>query len=168
MIVHVQRFGSVWHERVRPDLPVRIWNTTGIDDGKRLLPRSRVFGQVSLGKLARIEANRYGRLSPGYWLMSEVTEYKGIRRLHLHRRAPSPCTAEWYLKVVTEGLVGCFREDFCDAENTKVVSHSVWRGHQEVMLLVRPFAWLKGERGTATLIPGPDGGVWRLEEWSRP
>lgn len=165
MVVYVHSLGSVWQEKSNTTHGSRVWNTTGIDDGRCIRPRSRLFGQVSLGSAARIELNKCGRLRPGTWVTSEMSQYKGIPRIHLQHRTRASNVPEWYLVVVTKALIGQFRECFFRAGETSVVSYSVWKDRQEAMLLMRAFACLKGERGAATLIPQTRGCVWRTAEW---
>ena len=76
---------------------------------------------------------------------------------------------EWYLVVITESLIGQLHEcSFGGAGGeTTMVSYSVWKERQEAMLLMRPFASLKCEHGSAILIPQTPGCRWRTSEWIR-
>ena len=165
MLVYLESLGSVWQESLHQDRGTRIWNTTGVHDGVRFRPRSKLFGQVRLGSHARIELNKYGQLKPGIWITSELSTYKGIPGIQLQRHERAGCVPEWYLVTVTETLVGVFPDGFFNPEEVRIVSHSVWKDRQEAMLLMRPFAYVKGEHGTATLIPQPRGCAWRTAAW---
>jgi hypothetical protein len=168
MVVYVHSLGSVWQEKSDTIRGSRIWNTTGIDDGRRIRPRSRLFGQVSFGYAARIELNKRGKLKPGTWVTSEMSMHKGIPRIHLRYRTKASNIPEWYLVVVTESLIGQLHDcSLSGAGGATMLSYSVWRERQEAMLLMRPFASLKGERGTAILIPQTPGCSWRTSEWIR-
>jgi hypothetical protein len=41
--------------------------------------------------------------------------------------------------------------DSWDASRTTLVSFSKWRSRQELMLVMQPFAWLRGSKGSAVL-----------------
>ncbi|MGH9631985.1 MAG: hypothetical protein ACRD7E_27080 [Bryobacteraceae bacterium] len=169
MVVYVHSLGSVWQEKSDTIRGSRIWNTTGIEDGRRIRPRSTLFGQVSLGNAARVELNKSGRLTPGTWVASAMNVYKGIPRIHLQHRTKASNVPEWYLVVVTETLIGQLHELSFGAAGgeTTMVSYSIWKEREEAMLLMRPFASLKGERGTAVLIPQTPGCRWQTTEWIR-
>jgi hypothetical protein len=165
MVVFVHSFGSIWQDKSRKDGGTSVWNTTGVDDGRGIRPRSKVYGQVALGQRAQLELNKQGAFKPSAWVTSGLSEHAGIRRLQLLVRASADCVPGWYLVTVTEGLIGALLGDGWDASETQIVSHSSWNQHQEIMLLMRPFGWLKADRGTATLVPGPRGCEWRTEAW---
>lgn len=166
MVAFVHSLGSFWQSKAREDGQPSVWNTTGIDDGKSIRSRSEVFGQVALSSLAQIELNKKGAIQPSVWNTSALTEHAGIRKLQLIARASDTSMPSLCLVTVTEALIGTLREDGWDARDTQVVSHSSLGQRQEVMLLMRPFGWLKGERGTATLVPVRRGFEWRTVPWN--
>ena len=102
-------------------------------------------------------------------MTSEMSVHKGIPRIHLQHRTKASNVPEWYLVVVTESLIGQLHEcSFGGAGGeTTMVSYSVWKERQEAMLLMRPFASLKCEHGSAILIPQTPGCRWRTSEWIR-
>ena len=83
MVVFVHSLGSIWREKANPNGSVSVWNTTGIPHGVHLRPRSRVFGQISMGHRAQLELNRYGHIEPGAWTTSDLVERSGVRQLQL-------------------------------------------------------------------------------------
>jgi hypothetical protein len=166
MIVFVHSLGSVWQTKARASGETSVWNTTGIDDGKCIPPRSEVYGQVALGRRAQVELHKYGALRPGVWITSELTEHGGIPKLQLILRAPAVSVSEFCLVTITEDCIGPLADDGWDARETRIVSHSQWNGRQEIMLLMRPFGWIRGERATATLIPSARGFDCRAAHWS--
>jgi hypothetical protein len=166
MLVFVHSLGSIWCTRAHVSGSTSVWNTTGIDDGKRIRPRSEVYGQVALGRRAQLELHKHGSIRPGLWIASKLTEYAGSRKLQLIVRAPADSAADFYLVTITETLIGPVANDGCDASETQIVSHSRWNHHQEIMLLLRPFDWLSGEHASATLIPTNCGCEWRIAQWS--
>ena len=165
MIVFVHSLGSVWQTKAHASGATSVWNTTGLHDGKCMRPRSEVYGQVALGRTAQFELHKYGTLRPWVWITSELTEHAGIRKLQLIVRAPAAAVAEFCLVTISEAFVGPPNNDGWDAGETQVVSHSRWNGRQEIMLLMRPFGWIKSERATATLIPSARGFDWRVAQW---
>ena len=106
MIVFVYSIGSLWQEKVRTSGYTTVWNTTGVDDGKRLRSRAKVFGQVAFGCKARLEVGRFGGIPPSMWLATGLTEHKGIRRVQLIVRVSPSSKPDRYLVTVTERLVG--------------------------------------------------------------
>ncbi|HEY6302521.1 MAG TPA: hypothetical protein VIX14_05590 [Terriglobales bacterium] len=166
MVVFVHSLGSIWHAREHASGATSVWNTTGIDDGKRIRPRSETYGQVALGGRAQLELHKHGSIRPGVWIASELVEYAGIRKLQLIVRAKADSAADLYLLTITEALIGPLPDDGWHPRETQIVSHSRWNHRQEIMLLLHPFGWLRGERATATLIPANRGCEWRIAQWS--
>ena len=81
-------------------------------------------------------------------------------------RDASTVSLRMYLVTVTETLIGRLFVDGWATGETQLVSHSHWSQRQEIMLLMRPFGWLKGERGTATLVPVGREFEWLTAQWS--
>jgi hypothetical protein len=154
-------FGT--RERTFP-APLRSGTRLESHDGKRIRPRSEVYGQVALGRRAQLELQKHGSIRPGVWIASKLTEYAGSRKLQLIVRAPADSDADFYLVTITDTLIGLLSEDGWDPR--EIVSCSRWNDRQEIMLLLRPFGWLRGERATATLIPTNRGCEWRIAQWS--
>ena len=165
MIVFVHSLGSIWQTKAHEAGATSVWNTTGIDDGKCIRPRSEVYGQVTLGRRAQLELNKHGAIRPSVWITSELKNAH-IRKLQLIVRAPAASISTLCLVTVTETLIGRLLVDGWDAGETQLVSHSHWSQRQEIMLLMRPFGWLKGERRTATLVPVGREFEWRTAQWS--
>ena len=165
MVVFVHCLGSIWQTKSHGAGATSVWNTTGIDDGKCIRPRSEVYGQIALGRSAQVELNKHGTIRPSVWITSELKD-RGICKLQLIVRAPAVLIPTLHLVTVTENLIGRLSDDGFDACETQLVSHSHWSQRQEIMLLMRPFGWLKGERGTATLVPIGRGFEWRTAQWS--
>jgi len=165
MKVWVYSVGSVWLERSRPDGRTSVWNTTGIFDGRLIRPRSITFGQISLGRKARLDCAAKGKLRTGMWIARPLNEHEGIRRIELLCRTAAAESPDWYLAAVTASCVGRIHIEALNAETAQLVSHSAWRGREELLLLLKPFAVICGDRGTMTLIPELHGCAWRIEEW---
>ena len=164
-MVFVHSLGSIWHEKTNPNGGVSVWNTTGIPHGVQLRPRSRVFGQISMGRRAQLELNRYGHIKPGAWTTSDLAERSGVRQLQLIVRAPVDRLPDWYLETVPETLIGVIPDGGWNPNETHLISQSAWKQWQETMLLMRPFGWLKGEHGMATLVTDCVSCAWRVSRW---
>jgi len=165
MVVFVHSLGSIWREKTNSNGSVSIWNTTGIPHGVQLRPRSRVFGQISMGRRAQLELNRYGHLKPGAWTTSDLTDRFGVRQLQLIVRASVDRLSDWYLETVPETLIGLIHDDGWDPNEAHLISQSACKQWQETMFLIHPFGWLKGEQGVATLAPECGNCVWRVSRW---
>ncbi len=166
MIVFVHSFGSWWERKERPSGGYAIWNSTGINDGVRVRPRSTLFGQISFGHRARIEIAQHGRVRTGPWLASDLEERNGIRQMQLIARASAAQTIGWYLVTVTEALVGRLSLDRSTTPEVRVIAQSAHKTRQETMLLVRPSATLHGDSGLATFIASGVSSYWDVTKWS--
>ncbi len=165
MIVFVDSIGSLWQEKVRTSGYTTVWNTTGVDDGKRLRSRAKVFGQLAFGRKARLEVGRFGGIPPSMWLATEVTEHKGIRRVQLIVRVAPSLKPERYLVTVTERLVGTLQGDSWASDGTELISFSAWKEKQEAMLLMQPFGWIRGTAGSAVFSVDGRTWSWTVQRW---
>ncbi len=165
MVVFVHSLGSIWQLKARKSGGHSVWNTTGIDDGKRIRPRSRVYGQVAFGRRAQVELNKPYPFRPSAWVTSRLNEHPGANTLKLFVRASANAVPDWYLVTVNQSLIGALRHDSWDTRETQLLSHSHWQERQEMMLLMRPFGWLRSQYGTATLVPTAHGCAWRTAGW---
>jgi hypothetical protein len=165
MVIFVHSLGSLWQEKLLPTGGVRIWNTTGIRDGLRVRSCAEVFGQVKFGVRARTELSGSKPITGALWTASGSASPDCVRKVALLCRAPQGVTPALYLVTVSEGLVGQLDHDSFDVSQTAMISFSKWRSRQEVMLLMQPFAWLRGSEGSAVLIA--DGGRcnWEVRRW---
>lgn len=163
--VFVHSLGSIWFEKIEPDGSARVWNTTGVFDGRTVRPRSRRFGQIGLGRLAHAEFLASGLVRPGVWVVDAASREGEAGQLFLIGRAAQHLEPEWYLVTVTERLIGKIDAGSIDTSSAYVLSHSAWRCRQEVLLLTRPFVSICGAQGTATLVPERCGCRWQCREW---
>src|SRR5579863_1298013 len=110
MVVFLHSLGSIWQTKAHEAGETWVWNTTGIDDGKCIRPRSEVYGQVALGRRAQLELNRHGAIRPSVWITSELKDAR-VRKLQLIVRAPAMSIPALYLVTVTETLIGRLSDD---------------------------------------------------------
>ena len=165
MVVFIHSFGSLWQEKILPAGGVQIWNTTGVRNGAHVRSCARVFGQVKFGARARTELSGSRPVTGAAWTTSGLVEAGNTRKLALLCRAPRATIAALHLVTVTDTLVGELQMDSWDASLTTLVSFSQWRSRQEVMLLMPPYAWLRGASGSAVFFV--DGGKcdWNVPRW---
>ena len=165
MVIFVHSLGSLWQEKTLPAGGVRIWNTTGIRDGPRVRACAKIFGQVKLGARARRGLSGSDPIIGASWTASRLVDLKHARKLALLCRAPRVSTPELYLVTVSESLVGQLELDSFDDSRTALISFSKWRSRQEVMLLMQPFAWLRGSSGSAVLAVHAGRCAWEVARW---
>jgi len=165
MVIFVHSLGSLWQEKMLPAGGVRIWNTTGIRDGPRVRSCAKVFGQVKFGARARTELSGSRSITGASWSASGSAGLDHVRKLALLCRAPQGVTPELYLVTVSESLVGQLDQDSFDVSRTALISFSRWRSRQEVMLLMQPFAWLRGSAGSAVLVVNAGNCEWEVTRW---
>ena len=165
MVVFVHSLGSLWQEKVLPAGGTRVWNTTGIRDGPQIRSCAKVFGQVKLGARARLDLSRSGQLTGVAWAASDIVEVDQFRKLALLCRAPRAAIAGYYVVTVTESLIGELGMDSWDPSKATVISFSKWRSRQEVMLMMQPFAWLRGAAGSAVLVVVDGRCDWKVTRW---
>ena len=99
------------------------------------------------------------------WMTSELMEATDVRKLKLLCRAPRTSAPNWYLVTVTEDLIGLLQPDGWDNANTMVLSFSMTRTRQEIMLLMRPFGWLRGANASAVLAVNGGQCAWSIRRW---
>ena len=165
MVVFVHSLGSLWQERILPAGGARVWNTTGIRDGPQVRSYAKVFGQVKLGAKARLDLSRSGELTGVAWTASDVVEVNRCRKLALLCRASREAVAEFCIVTVTESLIGELCMDSWDGSRATLISFSTWRSRQEVMLVMQPFAWLRGSTGSAVLVVSGGRCNWKVTRW---
>jgi hypothetical protein len=164
MVVYIHSLGSVWQRRERSS-GISIWNTTGVDDGRGVRSRSVVYGQLAFGRLAKIALAKSGDIRGSKWTGTELSVIERGRGVRLVAPAARDSAPDWYLVTFNEQLTGAFDLDGFDPERTQIISFSRWRDHAQAMLLAKPFGWIKGDRGSATLVPSGAGCEWQVKPW---
>ena len=165
MVIFVHSLGSLWQEKTLPAGGVRVWNTTGIRDGSWVRSCAKVFGQVKFGARARSELGGSQPITGASWTTSGLAGIDHARKLALLCRAPRDVTPALYLVTVSENLVGQLEHDSFDDSRTVLISFSKWRSRQEVMLLMQPFAWVRGSQGSAVLVVDSGRCTWEITKW---
>ncbi len=99
------------------------------------------------------------------WLTTQPTGTETGPKLKLLCRAERASVADLYLVTVTDDLVGELQVESWDPANTTLLSFSQWKSRQEAMLLMRPFAWLRGSNGSAVLVVNAGKCEWTVRRW---
>jgi hypothetical protein len=149
VIVRVHSLGSLWQTKDLPNGGSRVWNTTGIRDGCRVRSGATLFGQLVFGPKAKPLLQDPSRIHGRNWVTSDIIQTSAGRSIRLACPAASGAIADWHLHSVSERLVGVVAPDGLDPNNILVLSASQRKQQQELLLLVRPFAWLSGPTGSA-------------------
>jgi len=160
MIVRVHSLGSLWQMKDLPNGGTRVWNTTGIRDGCRVRSCATLFGQLVFGPKAKPLLQDPSRIRSRNWVASEVTQSATSRTVRLACPAGSDAGVDWHLTTLNEQLVGVVPPDGLDPDNILVLSASQRRQQQELLLFVKPFAWLAGPTGSA-IFEVTDRGIGR-------
>lgn len=166
MIVRVHSLGSLWQTKDLPNGGTRVWNTTGIRDGCRVRSCATLFGQLVFGPKAKPLLQDPSRIHGRNWLTGALTQTLAGRSIRLACPAASGAMADWHLHTVNEQLVGIVPPDGLDPDNILVLSASQRKRQQELLLLVKPFAWITGPAGSAIFDIGDHGnGRWIARRW---
>jgi hypothetical protein len=152
MIVSIVSLGSKWMEpRRRGNRHTVMLNTTGLVDGGKLRCRSKVHGSV---RFLRRELAAVIDIAGSRWETDGIAEWQGGHRLAL--RGCVRGNPERYLVTVTDTEVGRMSDGVSwNVDEVELISMSEGRSGQEVMLLMSPFAWVRGERCVLHLTVSP-------------
>jgi hypothetical protein len=100
------------------------------------------------------------------WLTSDITQTSAGRSVRLACPAASSAMVDWHLNTTNEQLVGIVPPDGLDPDNILVLSASQRKQQQELLLLVKPFAWITGPAGSAIFDIGDHrNGRWIARRW---
>lgn len=163
MVVHIHSLGSLWQVKETPS-GLAVWNTTGVMVNGRLRSRAITFGQVSFGRIARVDYARGGSGPRGIW-HANITSRGDGRFMKLVSRSPRLSVPEYSLVCATSGIIGRFTAGDIDQQSSEVVSLSSYRDSVEALLLMRPYSWVRGTHGSLTLLPHGLSFNLRLARW---
>lgn len=163
MVLHIHSLGSLWQIRDRPTGPA-IWNTTGIMVRNKLRSRAITYGQVSLALLARSAFARLGPSLRGRW-QAETASHGGGRFVRIVRPASRNAAPERSLVCVTSGMIGQFTATDTEQQSSELVSVSSYKDSVEALILMSAYAWVRGSRGSVTLLPNGVSFTLRMARW---
>jgi hypothetical protein len=165
MLVAVQSFGSIWTARgastasdgIKPARRGAYYNTTGVLAAGKLRNRSCVYGYVRLDECSGFDPRFAGRIVHRVYVSEGVLVWNGRNRLFLQRMAPAGTRPDVYLFRTGSTDTGWIDRGgawHCDA--AQVISFSEGNGQQEALLVLPPFGWVRGEKGTFCVEPWLD------------
>ncbi len=152
MLISVLRFGSAWSRR-RDDA---YYNTTGVMVTGKVRNRPLAYGVARFNGLGGFLPERTE------WMIFKVFEceppcvWNGHNKVLFKRLLPKPARPDAYLVTRTEEQTGgvdaqgASRWSHADAQ---LISFSESDERQEVMLVMPPYAWIRGGLGTFFLEP---------------
>jgi hypothetical protein len=161
VIVQVHSVGSLWQESRRR----AVFNSTAIEIAGVQRSRAKVFGQVRFSPAELHQALATGPLQGSNWNATSLREYRGIRKLHLTKRAGRRHPPELFLVAVSDETCGRLDAHSWSNELAQLVSWSESGGRQELMFLMKPFAYLRGVTGAAVLTPRNGSAHWTVTRW---
>ena len=161
MIVRVVSLGSLWQESRRQ----HVFNSTGLEGDGRIRSRAKIFGQIRFHPADLQQLIAGDRLCGSNWNATQLGEYEGVRTLHMLRVTNRRENAEWHLVTVSEQLLGALGPGSLSDELTRLISFSEWGSRQQVMLLTKPFSYLRGTAGTAVFHPAQLEHPWNVHRW---
>ena len=161
MLISVVGFGSIWTRRAAKadrsrTLDAAYYNTTGVCVGGTLRNRARVYG------LARFNGDSGFRPDLAFEALGQVFVceapciWEGVPKVLFKKRLHRPAKPDAYLVTVSADQSGGINTDPSGAwfhPDAQLISFSECREHQEVMLVMPPFAWIRGGFGTFFLEP---------------
>lgn len=166
MIVRVHSLGSLWQTKDLPNGGTRVWNTTGIQEGMRIRSCATLFGQIVFGPKSKPLLQEPDRIQGRTWVAGDLMHNSAGRSLRLACLASRETSAEWHLTKVSEQLVGIVPPEGYDPASLVVVSASQRKQKQELLLLLKPFAWITGPAGSAIFEVNDRGtGRWTVRRW---
>jgi hypothetical protein len=162
MLVAVNEFGSIWTRRFGKggDSPTRhtrdavFYNTTGVPVGDKIRARNRVYGVARFNGSAGFSAHNPERMLHRVFECAEPCTWNGgnqvlFRRLQEQRAEPSH-----YLMVIRDDPTGWVdRRANWKSPEAFLISLSESDLHQELMLLMTPFSWIRTAVGVFVLEP---------------
>ena len=160
MLVAMQSFGSIWTARVASAgcagsaRRVAYYNTSGVLAGSKLRNRSCIYGHVRVDECSGFHPPFADRLIHRVFESYGVTVWNGRNKLFLRQLAPYGTHPDVYLFRIRPADTGWIERAGawkCDA--AQVVSFSEGNMQQEVLVVLPPFGWVRGENGTFCVDP---------------
>jgi hypothetical protein len=161
MLVAVESLGSIWTARgARTDAGGTnsarrgaYYNTSGVLVGDKLRNRSCIYGHVRVDECSGFA----DRLIHRVYESEGVTVRNGRNKLFLRQLTPEGTRPDVYLFRIRPTDTGCLdRAGAWNCDAAQVVSFSEGNGQQEALIVLPPFGWVHGTRGTFCAEPRRD------------
>jgi hypothetical protein len=154
MLVALTGLGSIWSCRPgrNASSPERFgreaayFNTTGVLLDGKLRRRSRIYGEVRFNGSADFDPHHPASVLQRVYQCSDLCVWNGATRLLCGRRVHA--SPEQFLVAVTDRELGRVTGmEHWRSDDSVVISRSECAAAQEILLLMRPYGWVRTDRG---------------------
>jgi hypothetical protein len=162
MLVAVNEFGSIWTRRFGKDedsptrhtLDAVFYNTTGVPVGDKIRARNCVYGVARFNGSAGFSLHNPERMLHRVFECAEPCTWNGGNQV-LFRRLQGPHTEPThYLMVIRDESTGWVDQQAnWKSRDAFLISLSESDLHQELMVLMTPFSWIRTAVGVFVLEP---------------
>jgi hypothetical protein len=162
MLVAVQSFGSIWTaksagadvDRTKAARRGAYYNTTGVLAGDKLRNRSCLYGYVRLDECSGFHPRFAERIVHRVYESEGVSIWNERSRLFLRQLMPAGARPDVHLfRIGTSDTGWIDRGGAWKCDAAQVVSFSEGNMQQEVLVVLPPFGWVRGENGTFCVDP---------------
>src|SRR5262245_2188795 len=163
MLVSVNGFGSIWTRRsgldagsaTRYGRDAAFYNATGVPVGEKIRARSRVYGVARFNGSSGFTPHDPGRMLSRVFECAEPCTRNNEHRVLFERLAGTARTPDFYLVTTRDELTGWVDLDSGSWKSHEcfLISFSQSDLHQEAMLLMPAFGWMRGSGGVFVLTP---------------
>ena len=163
MLVAVNGFGSIWTRRFGRDADrvtryardAVFYNTTGVPVGEKIRARSRVYGVVRFNGSSGFIPHDPTRILNHVFDCAEPCTRNNGNQVLFDRLTAQPNKPDYYLVMIREAITGWIDCDCASwkAQDCFLVSLSESDLHQQALLLMPAFGWVRGSNGVHVLQP---------------
>ena len=163
MLVAVNGFGSIWTRRLGRDADSAtryghdavFYNTTGVRVSENVRARTRIYGVARFNGSSGFTPHAPERMLNRVFECAEPCRRNGGRHVLFGRLAGTAHTPDTYLVTTRDEMTGWIDVDSESWVSPEcfLISFSESALHQEGMLLMPAFAWLRGSGGVFVLKP---------------
>jgi len=162
MLVTVTGFGSVWRRRLgkdptgpRPIGRAAYYNTTGVEVNGTIRTRPKIIGHARFNGAGGFNPNYPSRMINWVFECDEPSVWRSENTILFKRVLRTPERPDSFMVAVRPEDVGHLdlTQPLWRSDDTVLISFSEWHDHQEAMLLMPAYAWLRSDLGTFFLEP---------------
>lgn len=163
MRIAVTGFGSIWTRRLGRDSEsttrcardAAFYNTTGVPVGGKIRARSREYGVARFNGSAGFTPHNPARMLNRVFECAAPCRRSNGNHVLFERLSAEPGVPDFYLVAIREEVTGWIVRDRATwkADECLLISFSESDLHQEAMLLMPPFSWLRGSNGVFVVRP---------------
>lgn len=162
MLVAVNEFGRIWTRRFgkSEDNPMRytrdavFYNTTGVPVRDKVRARNRVYGVARFNGSAGFSPHSPERALHRVFDCAEPCTWNGGNQVLFRGLQEDGTEPSHYLTIIRDEPTGWVdRQTIWKSPEAFLISLSESEIHQELMLLMRPFSWIRTAVGVFVLEP---------------